>query len=475
MRPTSFAELQGNEELFAEGSVVRTLLEKDPPPSFILCGPSGCGKTTVAYIISKQTTCPFKSLSCCTSDLKEVRSVLDECDKVFFSTKTPTILFLDEIHRFSKNQQDVFLPYVESGKLVLIGATTENPSFSIIPALLSRCRVFPLQLLSSDALLHVLEHALATDSILRELQVSVDDALLREISLRSDGDARRALNSLESCVLFASHSPSKHASPSLLRSVLCEDKQPIRYDRHGEEHFNCISALHKSMRGSDVHAALYWLSRMLEGGEDPLYVARRLIRFATEDVGLADLQALSLAVRCYQECEWLGRPLCFTILAQCVSYLALTAKSNELYLAYGKAVDVVHDTGMLPIPQSIQKSEMLKEEEKEEKKKNAEKQEMEEKNGDEKKEVNLGESKTSGNELYRWGESMLPQELEGSVFMDVERALRDLREPSLKKAYDTDKGKEKGKEEEEPLEEDANKVELPLEKRARLELKKNDE
>ena len=329
------------------------------------------------------------------------------------------------------------------------------------------------------------------------MQVSVDDALLREISLRSDGDARRALNSLESCVLFASHSPSKfHFLLFLFSDTLLLLCFALFYAKTNNQSVTTATARSIStasppstnpwshplfpliQRGSDVHAALYWLSRMLEGGEDPLYVARRLIRFATEDVGLADPQALSLAVRCYQECEWLGRPLCFTILAQCVSYLALTAKSNELYLAYGKAVDVVHDTGMLPIPQSIQKSEMLKEEEEEEKKKNAEKQEMEEKNGDEKREVIFGESKTSGNELYRWGESMLPQELEGSVFMDVERALRDLREPSLKKTYDTDKGKEKGKEEEkeeEPLEEDANKVELPLEKRARLELKKNDE
>lgn len=211
---------------------------------------------------------------------------------------------------------------------------------------------------------------------------------------------------------------------------------------------------------------------MLEGGEDPLYIARRLIRCATEDVGLADPQALSLAVRCYQECEWLGRPLCFTVLAQCVSYLALTAKSNELYLAYGKAVDVVHDTGMLPVPQSIKKSEVSEDARKQG---NGEKKETDEKKGVEKKEAKLGESKTSGNELYRWGESMLPHELEGSVFMDVERALRDLREPSLKRAYDTDKEEEKGKEEEEPLEPDPNQVELPLEKRARLELKKSDE
>lgn len=346
MRPQSFDDVVGQPDLAAAGAVLRTLIEAGEVPSMIFWGPPGCGKTTLAKLIAKVAGMEFIELSAVTSGLADVRQVLKEAEvRLDFQSKR-TILFIDEIHRFNKNQQDAFLPWVENGTIILIGATTENPSFEVNAALLSRCRVFVLKKLESDDIRQVILRALADrERGLGAKRLDVPDDVMEELVTVADGDARIALNALELA--------AKTGTITLdnLRAAL--QRTHVLYDKTGEEHYNIISALHKSLRGSDADAALYWLGRMLEAGEDPLYVARRLVRFASEDIGLADPQALLQAVAGYQAAHFIGMPECNVILAQVVVYLAKAPKSNALYTAYNAVRDDIRRLPNEPVPLHI--------------------------------------------------------------------------------------------------------------------------
>jgi putative ATPase len=346
MRPKTFDDVVGQPDLSSKGSVLRTLIEAGEVPSMIFWGPPGCGKTTLAKLIAGVAGMEFIELSAVTSGLTEVRQVLREAEaRLDFQAKR-TILFIDEIHRFNKSQQDAFLPWVENGTIILIGATTENPSFEVNAALLSRCRVFVLQKLSSDDIRGVIERALKDrERGLGAKKLSIPEEVMGELITVADGDARVALNALE---LTAK---AGNVTLESLRAAL--QRTHILYDKTGEEHYNVISALHKSMRGSDPDAALYWLGRMLEGGDEPLYIARRLIRFASEDIGLADPQALVQAVAAYQACHFIGMPECNVILAQCVAYLAKAPKSNALYVAYASVREDIQRLPNEPVPLHI--------------------------------------------------------------------------------------------------------------------------
>ncbi|CAM3081700.1 Replication-associated recombination protein A [Lactiplantibacillus plajomi] len=309
------------------------------------------GKTTLAEIIAQQTKSHFITFSAVTSGIKEIRRIMDEAEaNRDFGEKT--IVFIDEIHRFNKAQQDAFLPYVERGSITLIGATTENPSFEINAALLSRCKVLVLKELSETALVAILKAALANPNGFPNLKVTLQPDALDLIAAFANGDGRMALNTLEMAVLNGERDGQQVTVTKAGLSQLINTKS-LRYDKNGEEHYNIISALHKSMRNSDVDAAIYWLMRMLNGGEDPLYIARRLIRFASEDVGLADRQALPLTVAAYQACQLIGMPECNVNLTEAVTYLALAPKSNALYVAQAKAQADVKATGNLPVPLQI--------------------------------------------------------------------------------------------------------------------------
>ncbi len=343
MRPRSLEQFLGQEEVVGEETLLRKAIASDQIPSMIFWGPPGSGKTTLAHIIAKKTDSAFLPLSAVSSGVKDLRTVFATAQTNQDAEKR-TILFVDEIHRWNKAQQDALLPFVERGVVTLIGATTENPSFEVRGALLSRCRVFVLHALAPEHLKTLIERAL-TDSErgLGQVKIEIEPDVISLLAQMSNGDARTALNVLE----YASSVSSK-ITKDLLQEAF--QKSHLLYDKDGEEHYNIISALHKSLRGSDANAALYWLARMLEGGEDPLYIARRLVRFASEDIGLANSRALEQAVAAYQACHFMGMPECNVILAQLVVYLAKCKKSNALYTAIKQAEHDVKTFGNLPVP-----------------------------------------------------------------------------------------------------------------------------
>ena len=335
MRPRTLEEFVGQEHLLGEGKILRQLIDQDRISSMIFWGPPGVGKTTLARIIAGRTHANFIDFSAVTSGIKEIREVMQRAEENRRFGEW-TILFIDEIHRFNKAQQDAFLPFVERGSIILIGATTENPSFEINSALLSRCKVFVLQALSPEDLQTLLRHALTDPRGFGGEAVQISADMLAMIANFANGDARTALNTLEMAVLNGERTPSGVVvGPEILKQ--CLSKKSLLYDKNGEEHYNLISALHKSMRNSDPDAAIYWLARMLEGGEDPLYIARRLIRFASEDVGMADSRAIEIATAVYQACHFIGMPECSVHLTHAVTYLSLAPKSNALYMAYETA------------------------------------------------------------------------------------------------------------------------------------------
>lgn len=335
LRPRDLSEFVGQSHLLGEGKVLRRLIESDRVSSMIFWGPPGVGKTTLARIIANRTKATFIDFSAVTSGIKEIRQVMQQAeDNRRFGERT--IVFVDEIHRFNKAQQDAFLPFVEKGSIILIGATTENPSFEVNGALLSRCKVFVLQALTTDDLTSLLSRALTDPRGFGAQKIQIEPDMLEAIANFANGDARAALSTLEMLVL---NSDTDGKTVTVTRETLeqCISKKSLLYDKTGEEHYNLISALHKSMRNSDPDAAVYWLARMLEAGEDPLYVARRVIRFASEDVGMADSRALEIAVAAYQACHFIGMPECSVHLTHAVVYLSLAPKSNALYIAYESA------------------------------------------------------------------------------------------------------------------------------------------
>ena len=335
LRPRTLEEFAGQKHLLGEGKVLRKLIESDRIGSMIFWGPPGVGKTTLARIIAGRTKAAFIDFSAVTSGVKEIKQVMEQAERNrVYGEKT--ILFVDEIHRFNKAQQDAFLPFVERGSVILIGATTENPSFEVNGALLSRCKVFVLQPLKTEELCGLLRRALADERGFGGQNVEIGDDLVEAIAAFANGDARSALSTLEMAVLNGETDGDRTI---VTRETVeqCTSKKSLLYDKKGEEHYNLISALHKSMRNSDPDAAVYWLARMLEAGEDPLYVARRVTRFASEDVGLADPRALEIAVAAYQACHFIGMPECSVHLTEAVVYLSMAPKSNALYTAYESA------------------------------------------------------------------------------------------------------------------------------------------
>ena len=335
LRPRTLEEFVGQRHLLGSGKVLSRLIESDHLSSMIFWGPPGVGKTTLARIIARSTKATFIDFSAVTSGIREIRAVMQKAEENRrFGERT--LVFVDEIHRFNKAQQDAFLPFVEKGSIILIGATTENPSFEINGALLSRCRVFVLHALGEEDLTALLRRALSDPRGFGGQEITLPPDALELIARFANGDARTALSVLEMAVLNGdSDGPKVRVSEEMLEQ--CLSRKSLLYDKKGEEHYNLISALHKSMRNSDPDAAVYWLARMLEAGEDPLYVARRVTRFASEDVGLADPRALELAVAAYQACHLIGMPECSVHLTQAVVYLSLAPKSNALYTAYESA------------------------------------------------------------------------------------------------------------------------------------------
>ncbi len=352
LRPQTLDDYIGQEHLIGKGKVLRQMLDTDRISSMIFWGPPGVGKTTLARIIANMTHSSFIDFSAVTSGIREIKDVMKQAENDRM-VGMKTIVFVDEIHRFNKAQQDAFLPYVEKGSIILIGATTENPSFEINSALLSRCKVFVLQALTGADIQKLLHHALTNKRGLGNTTIYIEERLLNAIAVFANGDARTALNTLDMAVLNGEIQPD--GSIVVKEEVLeqCIGKKMLLYDRNGEEHYNLISALHKSMRNSDPDAAIYWLARMLEAGEDPLYVARRLIRFASEDVGMADSQALQVAVAAYQACHFNGMPECNVNLAHTVVYLSMAPKSNAVYKGYLKAQADAEKMLAEPVPLQI--------------------------------------------------------------------------------------------------------------------------
>ncbi len=345
MRPKTIAEFFGQEKIFGEGSFLREAVRQGRVPSLLFWGPPGSGKTTLARILANELSADFISLSAVSSGKKDLQGVIERAKKNREGNQS-TILFLDEIHRWNKAQQDALLPFVENGMITLIGATTENPSFSVNAALLSRTRVLVLEKLSSGVIEKLLERALSEDGQLLKQKISVEKGGLFFLAEASGGDARQALSALEACALRA-----KKVSVKLIGEVMA--RSHLLYDKGGEWHYDIISALHKSMRGGDADAALYWLGRMLEAGEDPLYVARRLVRFASEDVGIANSFALPQAVAALEACKHIGMPECELNLAQAVVYLAKSKKSNALYVGYGRVKEDIARFPNEPVPMHL--------------------------------------------------------------------------------------------------------------------------
>ncbi|MBI2822326.1 MAG: replication-associated recombination protein A [Acidobacteria bacterium] len=354
VRPETLDEFVGQEHLVGRGRILRQLIETDQLSSAIFWGPPGVGKTTLARIIAKSTRAHFVSISAVLSGVKEVKAIIEDAAYQRRQQGRRTVLFVDEIHRFNKAQQDAFLPHVERGTIILIGATTENPSFEVISALLSRSKVFVLEALAVEEILQLLKRALASPHGLGRHNIEIPDTALLLIARYANGDARTALSALELCVA-AADSPSTRSAGGPLKIGAGEveealQKKMLLYDKSGEEHFNLISALHKSMRNSDPQASIYWLARMLEAGEDPLYIARRVVRFASEDVGLADPRGLRYALDATGAVELVGLPECKLALAQAVIYLALAPKSNALYRAYAAVQEDLQKTISDPVP-----------------------------------------------------------------------------------------------------------------------------
>lgn len=352
LRPHTLDDYVGQKHLVGKGKLLRHLIEEDQVSSMIFWGPPGVGKTTLARIIAERTRAEFVEFSAVTSGIKEIKEVMAKAEQNR-RTGIRTLLFTDEIHRFNKAQQDAFLPYVEKGSIILIGATTENPSFEINSALLSRCKVFILKALAEEDLEELLEHALKSPAGLGNMKIQIKDSHLKAIARFANGDARTALNTLEMAVFNGRM--NEEAVLCVDEEILaqCMNRRLILYDKNGEEHYNLISALHKSMRNSDPDAAVYWMQRMLDGGEDPLYIARRLVRFASEDVGLADSDALQVAVAAYQACHFLGMPECDVHLAHAVVYLSMAPKSNALYMACEACKADIKERPAEPVPLHI--------------------------------------------------------------------------------------------------------------------------
>lgn len=368
MRPVRLDQFIGQEQAVGKNSLIRNAMEQDRIFSMILWGPPGCGKTTLARIIAQQTQCHFAHFSAVLSGVKDIRNVIETAKQQRNLHQNRTILFVDEIHRFNKAQQDAFLRHVESGLITLIGATTENPSFEVIAALLSRCQVVTLSALSESDMKRLLQRALNDrENGLGRLELGYSDRALDHIIAMSDGDARSALNALEISAVYASSKTdaqdiekddAEQDEPETRKVRLADvenalQRKALLYDKSGESHFNLISAFHKSLRGSDPDAALYWLGRMLLSGEDPLYIARRMIRFASEDVGNADPRALSLALSAMEAYRFLGSPEGDLSLAQAAVYLATAPKSNSIYAAYGQVLNAIKQTGALAVPLHI--------------------------------------------------------------------------------------------------------------------------
>lgn len=357
MRPRNLDEFAGQQHLVGEGKVLRNLIERDSVSSMIFWGPPGVGKTTLAQIIAAGTNAQFINFSAVTSGIKEIKTVMQQADRMT-ALGARTIVFVDEIHRFNKAQQDAFLPFVEKGSIVLIGATTENPSFEVNGALLSRCKVFVLHQLSQEDIAGLIRNAIRDPRGFGDQDVRITDDVIEALASFANGDARTALSTLEMMVLNAEYTRDPEDGHEIINVTgedfeQCTSRKSLLYDKQGEEHYNLISALHKSMRNSDADAAVYWLARMLESGEDPMYIARRVTRFAAEDVGLADPRALELSVAAFQACHLIGMPECSVHLTEAVIYNALAPKSNAMEVAYMQAAADANKSIAEPVPLHI--------------------------------------------------------------------------------------------------------------------------
>ena len=356
MRPRNLSEFVGQQHLVGEGKVLRNLIERDSISSMIFWGPPGVGKTTLAQIIAAGTNAQFITFSAVTSGIKEIKNVMQQADRMT-ALGARTIVFVDEIHRFNKAQQDAFLPFVEKGSIILIGATTENPSFEVNGALLSRCKVFVLHQLSQEDIAQLVRNALNDPRGFGDQDVRIGEDVISALSSFANGDARTALSTLEMMVLNADRTTDENGREVITVTTedfeQCTSRKSLLYDKQGEEHYNLISALHKSMRNSDADAAVYWLARMLESGEDPMYIARRVTRFAAEDVGLADPRALELSVAAFQACHLIGMPECSVHLTEAVIYNALAPKSNAMEVAYMQAAKDANNSIAEPVPLQI--------------------------------------------------------------------------------------------------------------------------